>query len=142
MLPDLRRRTPANDSGPTADAWGSRGSTPVVSTGVLTGEVERGGPHARAHLLPRLPDRFLPAPPPAPHRPTVGRAVGPRLLRRGDRHGLLRPGRPRRAAQAAHRAVAAGRRWRRRSYGARRGLPPALKDVMPRSGGLGWASIG
>src|SRR3954453_7778289 len=77
--------TQANFHGREEVIWGSRGWTPVVSTGVLTREGERGGPHPHSRLLPRLPDRFLPAPPPAPHRPTAGRAVAPRLLRRRDR---------------------------------------------------------
>ena len=71
------------------------------------------GPHRRADVLPRLPDRRQPAHPAAQERSPAGRALGPRInrLRQGDRHRLLRVGRSGRAAAPAHRTVLVGRGW-------------------------------
>ena len=101
----------------------------------------RRGPHARADVLPGLPHRRVAADPPAPGRSPAGRAVGPGLLRRGDRYRLLRAGRPGRAAQAPHRAVVARRRWRRRRRwsSTRTSSPRSSTPCRPRAG-WAWAS--
>ena len=76
-----------------------------------------------AHVLQGLPDVGVAADPAAPQHPRGRRALGPGGVGRRAGHRLQRTHRPRRTAQAAAGAVAAGVRRRSGGDGARRGLP-------------------